>query len=248
LKKEPLSEILLCLSIFYVDHTKSKEAWVAEYTKQGIPSSFRKEPTRVVAEFIIWLENKNQQGGLAADLGCGLGRNSFYLASKGFSVIGLDFLQENVKAVNEQARLLNLSVQALTQDVSEVWPIEPHSLDIAIDIFCYKHIVNKQAQKNYRQQLWQCLKPTGFYLISLASLNDGFYGPLLLDSPSPADKLIVDPYANIPSYLYSLTELSEEFSDLFILVEASEQASSSPMHGKEYARKVLNCIFQKRDF
>lgn len=230
-----------------MSHIKSKECWAAEYKKQGIPSSFRKDPTRVVTEFIAWLEQKNQRGVSAADLGCGLGRNSFYLASKGFSVISLDFLQENIEAINEEAKLMKLPIQAVAQDVSEKWPIASNSLDIAIDIFCYKHIVNKQSQKDYRQELWRCLKPTGFYLISLASINDGFYGPLLTDSPSPAEKLIIDPYANVPSYLYSIPALSDEFSDIFALVEASEQSSLSPMHGKEYTRKVLNCIFKKRD-
>lgn len=98
----------------------------------------------------------------------------------------MDFLQENIKAVNEQATVLNLPVQAVAQDASEKWPIAPNSLDIAIDIFCYKHIVNKQAQKNYRKELWKCLKQNRFYLISLASIDDGFYGPLLMGSPSPA--------------------------------------------------------------
>ncbi len=221
-------------------------AWKSEYKKQGIPSSFRKDPTRVVSEFISWLEKNHYQGKTAADLGCGLGRNSFYIANKGFFVTALDLLQENADAVNREAESLNLPIRAFGQDVSEKWPIALESLDIAIDIFCYKHVVNKKSQKKYRSELWKALKPSGYYLISLASVDDGFYGPLLTSSPSPEDNLIIDPHANIPSYLYSETGLVEEFSDLFKIVEVSMRTSSSPMHGKEYVRRVINCILKKR--
>lgn len=224
-----------------------QSAWAAEYKKQGIPSSFRKSPTRVVTEFISWLRKADHKGKTAADLGCGLGRNSFYLASQGYSVTALDLVHENTDFVNHEAKSMNLPIQAFAQDVSEKWPISPSSLDIAIDIFCYKHITSKQAQKKYRSELWKTLKPSGYYFISLASVNDGFYGPLLANSPSPAEKLIVDPFAYVSSYLYSIDDLADEFADLFTLVEAEEQTSFSPMHGNEYERKVLNFILQKRE-
>lgn len=222
------------------------EAWIDEYKRQGIPSSFRKDPTNALVEFISWLEmqpsNERQK---AADLGCGLGRNSFYLASRGFSVIAIDLLQDNADAIKSEAERTKLPITAFAQDVSSKWPIIPNSLDIAIDIFCYKHITNKLSQNNYRKELWKAMKPDGFYFISLASINDGFYGPLLQNSPRPMEKMIVDPYANIPSYLYSISDLSNEFSDMFTVIEASEKTSSSPMHGKIYTRKVINLILQK---
>ncbi len=199
-----------------------------------------------MVEFISWFEmqpsNEKQK---AADLGCGLGRNTFYLASRGFSVIAIDLLQDNVDAVKREADQIKLPITAFAQDVSSKWSIIPNSLDIAIDIFCYKHITNKQSQKNYRKELWKAMKPNGFYFISLASINDGFYGPLLQNSPCPMEKMVVDPYANIPSYLYAISDLSNEFSDMFTVIEASEKTSSSPMHGKTYTRKVINIILQK---
>lgn len=229
------------------EYYDARGAWTAEYGAQGIPSSFRKEPTHIVQEFIIWLKRQNNHQKVAADLGMGLGRNSFYLAEQGFSVTAIDLLQENVDSVNEQARLSEIPIHAFAQDVSQKWPILSNSLDIAIDIFCYKHIVNKQAQKSYRQELWRTLKPNGFYLISLASIHDGFYGPLLETSPCIKEKLIIDPFAKIPSFLYSIDDLINEFSDMFTVIEARERSSFSPMHGRQYERKVLNFTFKKRE-
>ena len=119
------------------------------------------------------------------------------------------------------------------------------SLEIVIDVFCYKHIVNKQKQSSYRKELSRTLKSQGFYFISLASEKDGFYGPLLEHSTSNEEKLIIDPYSNIPSFLYSADGLAQEFSDQFELIQMHEQTSSSPMYGKEYPRCVINAIFRK---
>lgn len=223
-----------------------KNAWSEEYKRKGIPSSFRKDPTRTVVEFLAWLKKEGvPASGQAADIGCGQGRNSFYLASLGYQVTSLELLANNVEIVNAQAQLNHLAIKAFAQDAADPWPIPPHSLDIAIDVFCYKHIVNKARQADYRQELAKALKPNGIYFISLASEQDGFYGPLLQSSPNPKDKLIIDPHSHIPSFLYSIQDLIKEFSDQFEVIQVTEQRSTSPMYGTEYPRVVLNAIIKK---
>lgn len=223
-----------------------KTAWSKEYERKGIPSSFRKDATQPLVDFMSWCRKKGLNSGAAGDIGCGQGRNSFYLAQEGFQVTALDLLQENADIVNSESNNRNLPICAYAQDASAKWPINDHTLDIAIDIFCYKHIVEKDKQKKYRAELARTLKPNGYFFISLASVKDGFYGPLLAQSPDIHRRLIVDPYSSIPSLLYTLDELILEFSDLFQAVEAQEKHSTSPMYGKEYSRSVLNCIFQKK--
>lgn len=224
-----------------------KEAWQKEYKKKGIPSSFRKEPSRVLLEFISWLRAQGKDTkGHALDIGCGQGRNSFYLASIGYNVIGIELLEENARMINEEALAKQIPLYVYSQDAAANWPIEEASLDIAIDIFCYKHIVDKEKQKKYRTSLSKTLKPQGFYFVSLACETDGYYGPLLETSSDKANKLIIDLQGNIPSYLYSKESLIIEFSDVFDLIKIYEQDSISPMHGKKYSRKVINAIFKKR--
>jgi 2-polyprenyl-3-methyl-5-hydroxy-6-metoxy-1,4-benzoquinol methylase len=222
-----------------------KQAWREEYKQKGIPSSFRKEPSKPLVEFVEWLKRYPTLR-FAAEMGCGQGRNSFYLASQGFTVTSIDLVDENVATINQIAKLNHLPIQAIASDVSQPWPVKSQAFDIVIDIFCYKHIVDKDKQTRYRQELRRTLKPEGFYFISLASDQDGFYGPLLEASSKPQHKQIIDPYSHIRSFLYSPEDLTNEFSDSFKIISISEQNSVSPMHGKEYSRCVINAIFQKR--
>ncbi len=224
----------------------SKELWSQEYLRKGIPSSFRDDPTKVVTHFVSFLRERNLTCGNALDIGCGKGRNAFYLAESGFNVDALDWVPENVREINSQAVDHLLPITAHCQSVVEPWPLVASEVDIAIDIFCYKHIVDKNLQSQYRQHLGSALKRGGYYLISLAADDDGFYGPLLEQSTDPKHKLIIDPYSNIGSFLYNLDEITSEFSEGFSLVKAENTRSKSPMYGKEYARSVLNLIFQKR--
>lgn len=226
---------------------RAKSAWKEEYQRKGIPSSFRKDPTKTVVQFISWLkDNGHGVAGTAADIGCGQGRNSFYLASQGFKVTALELLEENANLVNAEALSNHLPIRAFAQDASDSWPMEKNSLSIVIDVFCYKHITDKKMQARYRQQLWEAIKSDGFYFISLASERDGFYGPLLNRSPRADEKLIVDPHSTIASFLYSIDDLKDEFADFFETVKIEESFSTSPMYGNEYDRVVINAIFKKR--
>lgn len=234
-------------SLFMTD-SNIKKAWSTEYKRKGIPSSYRLDPSETVVKFLSWYKEREQKpGGIAADIGCGQGRNSYYLASQGFRVFGIELLEENALLINTYADSQKLPIEVFAQSAADTWPIASNCLDIAIDIFCYKHIAHKKAQEKYRHELCKALRFEGFYFISLASIEDGFYGPLLQHSLDPQNKLIVDPYSTIPSFLYSVDSLIQEFSDHFEIVDVEQRLSVSPMYGKHYQRKVLNCVFRKRN-
>jgi SAM-dependent methyltransferase len=225
---------------------KHDQLWQSEYQRQGIPSSYRETPTIAVTRFVSFLQGLGKYSGHALDLGCGRGRNAFYLAEHGYHVLGLDLVEKNTIEINEKAKQQNQPVKAHCQDITAPWPVLKGQLVFAIDIFCYKHITHTEAQRNYRTHLREALKMNGYYLLNLAADDDGFYGPFLNTSPDPTRKLVIDPYSQIASFLYSEEEIIHEFSDSLHLVEAKKISSVSPMYGKEYSRQVLSLIFQKK--
>src|SRR3990172_4918772 len=111
----------------------SPKYWSREYKQKGIPSSFRQKPSGAMK----LLNLSNIKGKVAADLGCGKGRNAFYLAEEGASKIyALDFVPGAIKEIKTAN---NPKIDAICQDLTKPWPIPTNALDLIIDIFCFKH-------------------------------------------------------------------------------------------------------------
>lgn len=219
--------------------------WREEYNKKGIPSSFRTEPSASVVHFFQFLKKVGEVKGAALDLGCGKGRNAFYMAKNGYDVTAVDFVPEVIEEINARAKSEGLPVTGICQSVTEHLPFPDKTFDIIIDVFCYKHIVDKEQQEDYRRELVRVLDDEGLYMISLAGDDDGFYGPLLHDSPDPEHKVIIDPVTKVASNLYSREDLEKAFAPDLVTVDFLKKTNLDFMHGKEYLRSTLICIMKK---
>jgi SAM-dependent methyltransferase len=222
--------------------------WRSEYAQKGIPSSFREEPSGSVVEFANFLESHNVRHGSALDLGCGRGRNSVFLAEQGFDVSSIDFVPDMIESLQQQSEVLGLAdrVHAYCQSVTEPWPFPPQMFDVAIDAFCYKHQVVAAEKAVYRRELARVMKSGSFYLLTLAGLDDGYYGPLLASSSAADERMIIDPAIEIPSILYTKEDVISEFADTFDLVHYTHKLREGVMHGKVYQRSTLMFIFSRR--
>lgn len=225
----------------------SVDAWEEEYSKRGIPSSFRQEASGAVRWFSDFLAKNGVVSGRAIDIGAGQGRNSLFLAEQGFAVSAIEFVPSNVSLINRVAEERQADVSAICASVTDQWPFETQSFDIAIDAFCYKHQTDKSLQQVYREELFRTLKPNGFFMISLAADDDGYYGPLLSVSPDPTNKVIIDPIARVRSILYTRDELQAEFKDTFRTVDFRHIRQVGMMHGEEYLRSTFMFIMQRLD-
>lgn len=225
---------------------KNSLKWQKEYKEKGIPSSFRTKSSGVVEYFWEFLEKHGSTTGRVLDVGCGRGRNSFFFAQKGFQVDAMDFVPELLREIQKVSEKENNQIQTHCQSVTDGWPFPDQVFDVVIDIFCYKHQTDKQKQQFYRKELFRTLKKNGYYLISLAAEDDGFYGPLLKDSPDPEKKMILDPFTGVASYLYTKQDLLEEFGDSLELCEIERKEKEGEMHGEQYMRRTLFAIFQKK--
>jgi SAM-dependent methyltransferase len=100
------------------------------------PKPISYEPSPLVRDCVSYLEYRTS-GCLAADIGCGYGRNAMYLSSKGISTLAIDI---DEAALSYLARILNLRnessacVHPLRADLSLDIPLKPNSLDIVLSI------------------------------------------------------------------------------------------------------------------
>ncbi|KKR51201.1 MAG: hypothetical protein UT84_C0002G0062 [Candidatus Curtissbacteria bacterium GW2011_GWA1_40_16] len=216
----------------------SPKHWSKEYKQKGIPSSFRQKPSGAMK----LLDLSNIKGKVAADLGCGKGRNTFYLAEKVASKIyALDFVPEAIKEIKKAN---NPIIDVVCQDLTKPWPIPTNELDLIIDIFCFKHQATVTKQNFYKSEIDRVLKSGGLILIDLADINDGFYGL------QPKTKLkkdvvkITDPITHVNSLLYTKSSLLNEFPN-FKLLKFVNEKKKGKMHGKNCMRSTLKFLLQK---
>lgn len=216
------------------------ENWQHEYQKKGIPSSFREHPSGSVVEFVEFLAERQAIGGRVLDLGCGMGRNTVYLAQRGFEVHAIDFVQGNIDALQAAADEAGVSerVHGHTQSVIREWPLEAGTASAVVDTFCYKHQIDDEERASYRRELARVLKPGGYYLLTLAGRDDGYYGPLLSKAHDPVRRVIVDPANNIPSVLFDRQDVEQEFAGMVRLLVHRHKRRTGEMHGATYERST----------
>lgn len=227
--------------------------WDAEYSRRGIPSSFRDEPSGV----LTWaLDNWQYLTGktkpeTAVDIGCGAGRNAVYMATLGIEVLAFDSSGSAIDSA--QARAANVDLPSpptfMKHNLVDGIPAEDGQADFATDIFVYKHQLLPSVRKAYRRELGRILKPGGRLLVSLAEHEDGYYAacPDLEVSESGNPRTILDPVAGVGSVLFSLEELIAEMADLFGLEMAWQKSKLGMMHEEQYLRHTLATIWHLKE-
>lgn len=239
----------------------SSKLWQKEYTQKGIPSSYKTSESGALVFLNNWLrKNKIQlnnrsprpegRGSLflrnkvALDLGCGTGRNAFYLVKNGVKrVFAIDFVQpliEKIKSQNIQ------KIKAICHDLTKPWPIKTGSIDLVIDIFCFKHQVTFKDRDFYTKELLRVLKPGGILLLSLADAADGYYGSLPKTKIKKDVYKITDPKTSVVSLLYTKASVLRELEKEFILQDFEKSQKPGLMHGRKYGRVTLKFILQKK--
>lgn len=216
----------------------SSKLWSKEYTQKGIPSSFRQKPSGAMK----LLDIPNIKGKIAADLGCGMGRNTFYLIKNGASkVYALDFVPE---AIREIKSAKNPKITAICHDLTKPWPIPDNALNLIIDIFCFKHQASLKNQEFYKSEISRTLKPKGFLLLDLAATDDGFYGKQPKKELKPSVYKITDPVTEVNSLLYTKGSLLAEYPG-FELLKFTNDRKEGQMHNQTYLRSTLKFLLQK---
>ncbi len=224
------------------------ELWAAEYQAGGVPSSVRIAPSGAVVWAVGALQRRNFPLRIAVDVGCGRGRNSLFLAAMGLRVTALDFTANAIAALTQEAkkRRLDDKIRAVVHDVVEPWPIGGQDVDLVIDTFCFKHITQREWRQGYKQHLLDVLSVRGHYLISFASVGDGYYGRYTqpTDVASGA-AMVVDPVNGIPSVLFSREAIVKFFAPELVLLDELKNNKPVVIHGATYERETYALLFRR---
>ncbi|MEK6840451.1 MAG: methyltransferase domain-containing protein [Nanoarchaeota archaeon] len=217
---------------------EQKEAWEFEYKEhKGFPTSIERRPSNQVKYFLKFLKSKNITKGKILDIGCGFGRNSIFLAKKGYNIWAFDFVEEALEFMRKKVNELGLGnkINISNQDAFNTWKFKNGFFDAVIDITTFDSIENKE---HYINELYRVLKPKGYFCI-YAILPEHEYLKKLNNFNSKD---------NIKYFVLGLDKLMELFSSKFhILEEKRFNDKKELIHGESFKRELARIIMQKND-
>ena len=227
-------------------NTSEAESWEREYTKGGIPSSVRTEPSGAVVDFFNNCVGRGAVGH-ALDIGCGSGRNSLFIAERGFRVQSIDYAKSQIEALKRSVTALNLvdRVDPILADIRTSWPVVEASVDVVVDAFCFKHQITSHDISHYASELGRVSVHGAKYLISFAGRDDGYYSKFPHSTETGPGQVIVDPQNQIASRLYEPKEVLDIFHAYFSPLRIQRKEMKNEMHGGTYDR-VTHILWLER--
>lgn len=224
--------------------------WDEEYRRQGIPSSHRHDPSGTV----VWgltnykLLHDGEGPRTAVDVGCGAARNSIYLAQEGARVWAFDGSAHAVNQARENIRHASASVEVTHRDLRDSFEFCAGGVDLVIDIFVFKHVMERRTRHDYLERVASSLSPDGCFLLSLAHEEDGYYGncPAYAGPEEPHGRIVWDPVAKVGSVLFTLESLTAELSHAFTLEMLWRKRKLGVMHGERWLRDTFATLWRPK--
>jgi len=122
---------------------------------EGREESRTTQPNALLVETVATL-----RPGKALDLGMGLGRNSIFLAQKGWDVTGIDLSDVGIAGAQERARRLGVQIKAIVADVNQ--------FELGVDdwdLVCVLYFIIFENMPNLHQRIAKAVKPGGLVVV-----------------------------------------------------------------------------------
>lgn len=185
-----------------------KDTWNQEYAEHdAIPSSRREAVSLPLQAASHWIDFDQVE--TVAEIGCGNGRNTVYLADRDVAVAAIDFSREALKLARNRiaAEELDDIVTLYNADVSDRVPLPDDSVELVVDSYVSCHFLEDEAVERYMEEVERVLVPRGCMYWSGLGVDDEYYGAL--QATHPEDRIIVDPLNNVAKRLYTQGEVRE---------------------------------------
>ena len=100
-------------------------------------------PTRVVE-----VADERSSAGRALDLGCGTGRDSVYLAERGWAVTGIDGVKQAIEGARERSKGSGVDVNWILGDVTQLETLGlGEAFDLVLDRGCFHGLSDRERER-----------------------------------------------------------------------------------------------------
>jgi SAM-dependent methyltransferase len=224
------------------------KAWEREYKNPQLVSKDN-NPQKDVLRMFKYL--KKEEGVIfdslrVLDLGCGTGRNSNHLASRGAIVSGLDISDTAIDLAKKRAREEGLQVDYRRFDIGRAYPYEENQFDLVIDITS-SNSLDEAGRTIYLKEVARALKPEGFFLVR-ALCKDGDKNAKELIRKSPGKEH--DTYNNKDMRLVERVFTEKDFKELygayFEIVSMNKRSGYARFRNQRYKRNYWLVVMKKK--
>lgn len=170
------------------------------------------------------------KSGKTLDIGCGNGRNSMYLAKRGFETYGVDFSETSIKWACETAKENLIKAQFSCESIFE-FQQEIESFDFIYDGGCFHHI-KPHRRSQYLNTVLKFLKQDGYFAMTCFNEKGG---------ANISDYDVYRDYSMNGGLGFSEFKLKKILEEYFEIIEFREMIESDKedIYGKDILWTVL---------
>ena len=121
------------------------------------------EPTRLLVGLIS--DRRIPTGARVIEFACGEGRDSIFLAKKGFMVLGTDSSKWAIRRAQERAREEGVKLDFGVRDLDRLDDLKDETFDLAVNIDSMSFVTDDVARERHFQGAFRILKTRGIYFL-----------------------------------------------------------------------------------
>lgn len=226
----------------------NQNSWNQEYkTSQLLTQSHK--PQKDFLRFIKWIKNNKHidlySGITVLDLGCGVGRNSFYMADHyDANVHAWDFSQDAIEKAQEIHAHPHIHFEE--RNIGKYFPLEDESIDMILDVTS-SNALNEKERAVYLKECARVLKPQGYlYVRTLAKEGDKNAQSLVKQFPGPEYDTYVHPQLKVTERIFSGPDFKKLYNEQLEVVRMERKTGYQGFGSQSYKRNYWNIYIKKK--